>query len=600
MTVSVRVSHLPRPNKHRRTRVRGRLEHGFGPGSVLELLEARLLLSGSASPDVAPFVPRPIVPTVPAEVQPPTVKVPVKSTQGATTTLPIPRTVPKVAPPADSRPPVITVLYNPNQANASGYAPLISIPVSSGPVAGRPASDADPANLEQDDPELTPDGLFKLPTVPMMDDVMVSGNLVPEQTWSTYKIPLNPSTQFLHLTINHEPSPSVGMVPALDQLYLVGPTGGVLAKLTGAAAAMQGPLQDVNVGLSGVPSGSSLLVRIVETPLVSAAEPSSSNSNPSVASLSFTMEITRYESPASGFTPVISQPFGSQFGLPVGYLAWSDQVSLSLVGDADFSSSARAAAAELYGKAPEEAKSLYATAQPLEELSLAAPVVSLGPLVSRGSAPLGPPLATTSGEPTPEIDRAERALNVSELGVGSVLVGSLEFAADLPARREYSAVVNESSRGSGDDSRPDEPFLLLRGPGGFPVLGTNVGLARAEVDSTEILATVASLAVPDSSGDAPAGTFIEYTAQAVSSEPYTRSDLAHPDFLTAACGLVLGISLTAGPLYPDLIALMKNRWKGKTRQGHRPGIRRPWNRLLTGWLGALAPRGRQDRPTREA
>jgi hypothetical protein len=35
------------------------------------------------------------------------------------------------------------------------------------------------------------------------------------------------------------------------------------------------------------------------------------------------------------------------------------------------------------------------------------------------------------------------------------------------------------------------------------------------------------------------------------------SEEHRPDFLTAACGLLLGIGLTTGPLYPDLFALVR-------------------------------------------
>ena len=104
----------------------------------------------------------------------------------------------------------------------------------------------------------------------MMGDVTVSGSLAPQQTWSTFKIPVDPATQSLNVTVSHDPSTAAQAIPALDQLYLVGPTGTLLAELTGAAANFQGPRQDVSVGLSRVPSGSNLVVRIVETPIATA------------------------------------------------------------------------------------------------------------------------------------------------------------------------------------------------------------------------------------------------------------------------------------------------------------------------------------------
>ena len=55
------------------------------------------------------------------------------------------------------------------------------------------------------------------------------------------------------------------------------------------------------------------------------------------------------------------------------------------------------------------------------------------------------------------------------------------------------------------------------------------------------------------------------------------------DFLTAACGLVLGVGLATGPLYPDLIALVKTCLPRRFRPV-RNGRSRP-ARNLRSWLG---------------
>lgn len=60
------------------------------------------------------------------------------------------------------------------------------------------------------------------------------------------------------------------------------------------------------------------------------------------------------------------------------------------------------------------------------------------------------------------------------------------------------------------------------------------------------------------------------------------------DFLTAACGLVLGVGLATGPLYPDLIALVRTCLPTRTRPASRlPRLRRGIRplRSLGSWLG---------------
>ena len=67
-----------------------------------------------------------------------------------------------------------------------------------------------------------------------------------------------------------------------------------------------------------------------------------------------------------------------------------------------------AASSELTAMEPPAVAIAAAGARLTTQVEVAAPGVSVGPLVTRGSAPLRPPLGTTPGEPTPSIDRNER------------------------------------------------------------------------------------------------------------------------------------------------------------------------------------------------
>ena len=66
--------------------------------------------------------------------------------------------------------------------------------------------------------------------------------------------------------------------------------------------------------------------------------------------------------------------------------------------------------------------------------------------------------------------------------------------------------------------------------------------------------------------------------------------LEFPDYIKAACGLALGLGLTSGPLFPDVITSLQGRlprWAStlKARYARRITGRRPATRSrLVGWL----------------
>ena len=124
-----------------------------------------------------------------------------------------------------------------------------------------------------------------------------------------------------------------------------------------------------------------------------------------------------------------------------------------------------AASSESTGMEPPAVAIAAAGARLTTHVEVAAPGVSVGPLVTRGSAPLRPPLGTTPGEPTPSIDRNERTFDLAALGSG----------AEVDAELLLGLTTNRSD-GNGEDTpvnpatRTTEPLIALRGPGGLPVM----------------------------------------------------------------------------------------------------------------------------------
>jgi hypothetical protein len=604
VAASVPGGRAPRLREHRQERAVGRgggLRGRSGP--VLEALESRLLLSLSPVTSEANLLGTAIVPKAPVDVQSLTGITELKpllgsgsvSTSSMTSLL-------ETSPASNPVSPLITIEYGASAQSGSHGLTLVSVPVVSTPPQAATAAGYDQSTLNPEDAELTYTGLGKLPTIPMMGDVTVAGSLVPQQTWSTFKIPVDPATQSLNLTVRPDPAPAAPLIAALDQLYLVGPTGNLMAKLTGASTYAQGPEQDVSVSLSRVPVGSDLVVRIVETPLATAPTAKSltaaSSAQPAGAtSLPFTMEVTRSE-PIG--TSIASPGFGGSVAgsfaesLTIGYAPITSVLAVPGADLADVSSTADMAGAgrpeNLAGKAPAPSPAT----QPVEETWIAPPVVSVGPLVSRGSAPLGPMLGTTAGEPTPEIDRAERAFDLTVSGSWSIAASRSDLLNGLANRLDTTRPDGTHSWRPEEVRSSGESFVSLRGPGGFPALGTRAGGDQGESNPEAILATVATVGGADDPCAATAHKFIRSTSEFARLDPRARDEFVHTDFFTVTCSLVLGISLTAGPFYPDLMPLVRNWLPGRgrrSRHGSSPGSpARPgwWHPAC--WFGFLNPR----------
>ncbi len=413
-------------------------------------------------------------------------------------------------------------------------------------------------------------------------------NSSPTRTWVTYRIAVGPTTQSFRVTVSHDLTAPAPAFPALDQLYLVGPKGNLLAELKGASANWAGPRQDLTISLSGIPQGDQLLVRIVENPVV---VPQTQAPQPApTANLPFMMEVQRTELLTTVISSSSFSPTGSVLStvgpLLIGYgtsalaLAPTSLVLSSRSVDSNPPVSDQAATAVKQSSTPQTA----------EESGTGAPGVSVGPLVSRGSAPIGPMLATTPGDSTQSIDRSERAFDLATGGLGSgarLDPELLDVLAASLARPTGQGMPMGRSAGLDDAS---ESLVALRGPGGFPLMVTSLQGDRSRVNRSELLATLPTLDDPAESGDPMAG-FTDVAAIKIRrADPGPESeDPTCTDFLTAACGLALGVGLTSGPLYPDLMALVRTWLPSRLRRRNlalavRSGRSRP-SRFLARWFG---------------
>jgi hypothetical protein len=109
------------------------------------------------------------------------------------------------------------------------------------------------------------------------------------------------------------------------------------------------------------------------------------------------------------------------------------------------------------------------------------------------------------------------------------------------------------------------PVSTERGPGGFPVLISSGREALSQAQQTAALLATLQLSpdVNQAATDlAEVGPIAPVQVSVLNAQ--RESEEHRPDFLTAACGLLLGIGLTTGPLYPDLFALVRTRLPRRT------------------------------------
>ena len=128
---------------------------------------------------------------------------------------------------------------------------------------------------------------------------------------------------------------------------------------------------------------------------------------------------------------------------------------------------------------------------------------------------------------------------------------------------------------SSDLVRGSEPVVAVAGRGGLPIKVTSPGHGQhgqllelwatlpRDADLTEAESSSVQAAVAP--GDGPLAIAMD--------RPATDS-FDCPNYLKAACGLLVGVSLTAGPLLPDLVSSIPRRISGWI-MALRPSVPRP-------------------------
>jgi hypothetical protein len=303
------------------------------------------------------------------------------------------------------------------------------------------------------------------------------------------------------------------------------------------------------------------------------------------------MEVQRSDPPLTIVTPNVAYPFGSPVSPPANGLIVAGNLlgasSTSLASPGAKASGQQPVDLWLAGRSEEAQAPEVVPDRAADQVGLSAPEISVGPLASRGSAPLGPLLGTIQGDRTHSIDRDERAFDLAMEQLGSDV--GFEIALGGP-QVQINSVGRESTDSKSVGPRDTSGSLTpLRGTGGFPVLVSSSGATQAGADAAALLATLPRSPILGASTDDPALEAVLIPLTLSRPEEQASDEAARTDFLTSACGLVLGVGLATGPLYPDLIGLVRTclpkavRPSGKTRRG--AGRRNPPLQKLMSWLG---------------
>jgi hypothetical protein len=190
--------------------------------------------------------------------------------------------------------------------------------------------------------------------------------------------------------------------------------------------------------------------------------------------------------------------------------------------------------------------------------------IPTGPLASRNAGPLGPILASTGGDPTPEVDRDERAL-----------YQAIELR-ESEAGDKQDTLQYLNARAATSDGSPGElggSVAVVPGAGGFPLNVTALPRNR----STELGGLLSSIRAGSQFGNARE----EAAEVAHLIDPAQMPDAARRDdspafvvFIKAACGLALGLGMSSRVFFPTLLTGAQNRIRTRLRNFRAKSSRR--------------------------
>lgn len=409
--------------------------------------------------------------------------------------------------------------------------------------------------------------VVSLPSEPRME---VEGSFDPAEGVLTVQIPVGPMTQSIRVVLHPPLGLPDGQAAVFGQISLIDPSGLTLAQID-PDAGNPGPLpQDLTVAMQNPPAGGQLVVRLTG---VQGAPSAAGSQSPSTlqSNVPFVLDVQSESQPSGETSAATTEQPGW-----VGTLAVTSAGSTSQPSQPGSSASTGDSSSDL--AISDQTTEVPQSSVPVNDGSGNSDSdgyyvrMATGPLVSRSSGPLGPVLAASGADLTPPVDRHERALfqEIPNLNRENDSENSLDSAG---TGRLAMAQVEDDSARSGPEPGERHVTVVL-GAGGFPMKVTS----RSVGDRAGLAGLLAALPQPDQPpspvpSDSQSGSLaatpvppVELTAQV----SYRADRRGYPDYLKAAWALVLGLGLTSGPLFSDLITSFRrktSRWRPVARAG---------------------------------
>jgi len=449
-------------------------------------------------------------------------------------------------------------------------------------VANQTGSNAPSSGSSTDAALATSSSDASVVDLPADPRLQVAGTFSPNNGTLDFRVPIDAATQAVRFVLRPQPDQTSGPTAALGNLTLIAPSGATLAEIEPGPNPDTASPEDLTVSMVNPPAGGQLVLRVTGVPPAQTAAGSVSPST-NQSSVPFLLDIQRQDRPQteeSAATPAEAGWFGTFATTSAGQASPSPQE----VNPAATGATASNVASN------DQTTEIPIVSTPLSGASDDGYYVRMatGPLVSRSSGPLGPVLATSDSDPTPPVDRHERAL-AQEISTVEREGESASSVHSFGRRQRTVAQVDDLIARSEPGERA---VTVVLGAGGFPMKVSSQSSGGRE-GSAALLAALPVSAAPGST-DALPGSFAATENRSVAlaaqvSYPAERRE--YPDYLKAACGLVLGLGLTSGPLFSDLITSLRKRsprWLGQSLAGSGADgspVRRRLRVLLAGLLG---------------
>jgi hypothetical protein len=464
--------------------------------------------------------------------------------------------------------------------------------------------------------------------------VQVDGALDTNHISMVIVIPVGPTTQAVGISVHPAADTNAEEAPVVDQMMLVDKDGSTIAQLAPLGSPRAGaPANAMTVALKDAPVGGNLVIRISVLSSSSRAAPIGAT-GPTGATGATGASGPTGRTGATGATgptnpgwqlPLVVDVQRQEAAVPTTSSAVHGAAEPGGIGTLPASSTGQAATstrsleepaswtqetagpqavADSSQEIPPREEPTGSTGEPWGSLTVR---VTTGPLASRSAAPLGPVLATVLDDPAPPVDRHERALSQAIDDLGSEEDGGVAARDSELARVAASSLAEPGGVDGAGTPSADGTVAAGAGLGAFPLKVTAMG---GDAGSTDLAVLLGALPLPRAAEDlaavvADADRWADDRVMALAAPPSVAPvEGEAPDSLTASCGLVLALELWAGPLFPDLLAVARERisqWRralpAAPGTGRTAASTRLWAEGLLRWLRSplasrLRPRAR--------